>query len=61
VEVFGVAGAGEVHVADDVGFGNITTGGSAQTFTVTRSVNGVVKTHSAGAEVRLWRPPVVGL
>lgn len=27
-----------------------------QTATVTRSVNGVVKAHSAGAEVRLWQP-----
>jgi hypothetical protein len=27
-----------------------------QTATVTRSVNGVVKSHSAGAEVRLWQP-----
>lgn len=27
-----------------------------QTATVTRSVNGVIKSHSAGAEVRLWTP-----
>lgn len=27
-----------------------------QTFTVTRSVNGVVKSHSAGVPVRLWSP-----
>jgi hypothetical protein len=30
--------------------------GLTQTFTVTRSVNGVVKTHSAGAAVRLTYP-----
>lgn len=30
---------------------------SPQTFTVTRSVNGVVKTHSTGAQVRLARTP----
>jgi hypothetical protein len=26
------------------------------TFTVTRSVNGVVKTHAAGEKVQLFRP-----
>lgn len=30
--------------------------GLTQTLTVTRSVNGVVKTHTAGATVRLWQP-----
>jgi hypothetical protein len=37
---------------------NITGGSSPQTFTVTRSVNGVVKAHSSGVDVRLWFPPV---
>ena len=37
---------------------NITGSSSPQTFTVTRSVNGVVKSHSSGADVRLWTPPV---
>jgi hypothetical protein len=32
-----------------------------QTFTVTRSVNGVVKAHSTGAAVRLWPRPVYAL
>lgn len=32
---------------------------SPQTFTVTRSVNGVVKAQAAGATVGLWEPPVV--
>lgn len=32
-----------------------------QTFTVTRSVNGVVKAHSAGADVRLAYPTIIGL
>lgn len=37
------------------------TGSSApQSFTVTRSVNGVVKSHSAGEAVSLWFPPIVG-
>jgi hypothetical protein len=31
------------------------TGNSGTTLTVTRSVNGVVKTHAVGAPVRLWR------
>lgn len=30
-----------------------------QAFTVTRSVNGVVKAHAAGTPVRLWKPPVL--
>lgn len=32
-----------------------------QTFTVTRSVNGVVKAHSAGADIRLAYPAILGL
>jgi hypothetical protein len=34
---------------------------SPQTFTVTRSVNGVVKTHSTGAEVQLHKPSVYAI
>jgi hypothetical protein len=34
---------------------------SPQTFTVTRSVNGVTKPHSAGAAVSLWDPAVYAL
>ena len=34
---------------------------SPQTFTVTRSVNGVVKAHSSGDDVRLWFPPVYAM
>lgn len=40
---------------------NITGSSSPQTFTVTRSVNGVVKTHVVGTTVRLWRTPRYGL
>lgn len=40
---------------------NVTGGSSPQTFSVTRSVNGVTKAHSAGAAVRLWQPYVLGL
>ncbi|MEI5100287.1 hypothetical protein RB200_19390 [Streptomyces sp. PmtG] len=32
-----------------------------QTFTVTRSINGVVKAHSAGADVRLANPTILAL
>lgn len=34
---------------------------SPQTFTVTRSVNGVVKTHAAGADIRLDQPMTLAL
>jgi hypothetical protein len=34
---------------------------SPQTFTVTRSVNGVVKTHASGATVELFRPVVYAI
>lgn len=36
---------------------NITSSTSPQTFTVTRSVNGVVLAHSAGEQVSLWDTP----
>jgi hypothetical protein len=34
---------------------------SPQTFTVTRSVNGVVKSQPAATDVRLWLPPILSL
>ena len=34
---------------------------SPQTFTVTRAVNGVSKAQTAGADVRLWFPPILAL
>jgi hypothetical protein len=37
----------------------ISGSSSPQTFTVTRSGNGVVKAHSAGADVRLWQPMIL--
>jgi hypothetical protein len=40
---------------------NITGSSSPQTFTVTRSVNGVSKAQSAGADVRLWFAPILSL
>lgn len=40
---------------------SISGGTSPQTFAVTRSVNGVVKAHSAGADVRLARPWILAL
>lgn len=40
---------------------NLTGSSSPQTFTVTRSINGVVKSHSAGAQVRLYHPVVFAL
>jgi hypothetical protein len=35
---------------------DISGSSSPQTFTVTRSVNGVVKAHAEGTTVRLWKP-----
>jgi hypothetical protein len=40
---------------------NITGSSSPQVFTVTRSVNGVVKTHTAGEKIRLYFTPLFGL
>lgn len=54
--------AGEVHYCDDAYLGNATTGSAVnQAFTVTRSVNGVVKTHPAGEDVRLYQSPVLAV
>jgi hypothetical protein len=36
---------------------NITGASSPQTFTVTRSVNGIVKAHASGEQVQLWFTP----
>lgn len=40
---------------------SVSGSSSPQTFTVTRSVNGVVKTHSTGASVKLFKPRHAGL
>jgi hypothetical protein len=53
---FGIWVGGERMTVTDV---DGTT--SPQFFTVTRSVNGVVKTHLTGAEVRLFKPAVYAL
>jgi hypothetical protein len=61
--------------ADELGADIVVTGGVAaasrgivlvihpdvQAFTVTRSVNGVVKPQAAGNEVELWHRPTIGL
>lgn len=39
----------------------VTGGSSPQTFTVTRSVNGVVKSHADDAAITLWRPNTIAL
>lgn len=58
-----VTGSGSPQFSFDITVGGermtvtaISGGSSPQTFTVTRSVNGVVKSHSAAAPVRLWTP-----
>lgn len=40
---------------------NITGASSPQTFTVTRSVNSVVKPQTSGTDVRLWQPMILSL
>jgi len=40
---------------------NITGSSSPQAFTVTRSVNGVVKAHSAGEDIRLFFPAIIDM
>ncbi len=40
---------------------NITGAASPQTFTITRSVNGVVKSHSAGEDIRLAFPMILAV
>jgi hypothetical protein len=40
---------------------NITGASSPQTFTITRSVNGVVKAHTAGEDIRLAFPAILAL
>jgi hypothetical protein len=66
-----VTAAGSVGMRSFVDSGNTNVGPQArfdnfkvvnpQTFTVARSVNGVVKTHSAGADVRLAYPAITAL
>lgn len=53
---FNILVGGEVMTATA-----ISGSGAAQTFTVTRSVNGVVKTHALGAKVELADPVYYGL
>jgi hypothetical protein len=41
---------------------NITSATSPQTFTISaRAVNGVVKAHNSGEDVRLWFPPIYAI
>lgn len=58
----GTPGAGLLLYADDVKLIPVSTySASPQTVTVTRSVNGVVKAHSAGTDVRLAYPTYLAL
>jgi hypothetical protein len=54
------ASTGNTNVGPQVLFDNFKIV-NPQTFTVTRSVNGVVKTHAAGADVRLAYPAITAL
>jgi hypothetical protein len=56
-DVFTVTGgAGAVSKA-----GVVAVRSDVQSFTITRSVNGVAKSHTAGSDIRLWTPPVYSL
>lgn len=58
----GTPGAGQLVFGDEIRLVPLTTyNASPQTFTVTRSVNGVVKAHSSGADVRLTHPLILSL
>jgi hypothetical protein len=50
-----------VIAGEEIQVSNITGSSSPQTMTVTRSINGVVKAHSAGEQVRLYKTPRFGL
>lgn len=59
---------GAPYLPMDIGIGGeqmtvtaVAGASSPQTFTVTRSVNGVVKAHFAGAQVHIWNGGVVAL
>ncbi|MER7047724.1 hypothetical protein [Streptomyces jumonjinensis] len=53
---FDIRAGGEVMTVT-----GITGTSSTQTFTVTRAVNGISKTHTAGTDVRLAHPAIVAL
>jgi hypothetical protein len=52
---------GEWMTVTDIGTASASGGYNEQTFTVTRSTNGVVKAHSALAPVRLAQPFYLGM
>ncbi|MFI1472028.1 hypothetical protein [Streptomyces wuyuanensis] len=52
--------AGNTNVNPTLAYDNFSFN-TPQTFTVTRSVNGVVKAHTAGTDVRLANPAILGL
>lgn len=55
--------AGEVHYLDEAYIADLTTGNALrQTFQgLTRSANGVAKSHSAGEDIRLYPTPVFAI
>lgn len=55
-----ISATGNTNVNPEIRYDNLDVF-SPQTFTVIRSINGVVKTHSAGGDVRLAYPAYVSL
>ncbi|MFF7096422.1 hypothetical protein ACFY9A_29105 [Streptomyces rubradiris] len=60
VGVRSISGAANTNVNPSVQYENFQIV-SPQMFTLTRSINGVVKSHSAGADVRLAHPTILAL
>ena len=60
VALWSIAAAGNTNTNPEVRFDNLRLAG-LQTFTVSRSVNGVVKQHSAGEAVNVANPPITSL
>jgi hypothetical protein len=56
----GFSNTGNTNVNPQARFDNFKVV-NPQTFTVTRSVNGVTKTHTAGTDVRLAYPAITAL
>lgn len=55
-----IAETGNTNTSPTFTFDNVSVT-NPQTFTVTRSANGVTKAHAANAAISLWKPPVIAL
>jgi hypothetical protein len=60
VGLWSIASTGNTNVNPQVRFDNFEMA-NPQTYTVERSVDGIVKSHSAGADINLYYPMITGL